>query len=72
MLSNFPQGIQNFQNVVIEWDPDECLHVNSRGGPLMEQSEAGDIKTCGDYNLWLTLDPENKQDIKKKGQKQIG
>ena len=43
--------------------------MNSRGGPLMEQSVAGDIKTCGDYNLWLTLDPENKQDIKKRGQK---
>ena len=26
----------------------------------------------GDYNLWLTPDPGNKQDIKKKGQKQIG
>ena len=38
----------------------------------MEQSVAGDIKTCGYYNLWLTPDPENKQDIKKKGQKQIG
>ena len=72
MLSNFPQGIHYFQNVVVEQDPDGCLHVKSRGGPLMEQSVAGDIKTCGDYNLWLTLDPENKQDIKKKGQKQIG
>ena len=65
MLSNFPQGIQHFQNVVVELDPDGCLHVNNRGGPLMEQSVAGDIKTCGDYNLWLTLDPGNKQDIKK-------
>ena len=72
MLSNFPQGIQHFQNVVIKWDPDGCLYVNSRGGPLMEQSVAGDIKTCGDYNLWLTADPGNKQDIKRKGQKQIG
>ena len=27
---------------------------------------------CGDYHLWLTQDPGNKQDIKKKGQKQIG
>ena len=51
MLSNFPEGIQHFQNVVVEQDPDECLHVNSRGGPLMEQSVAGDIKTCEDYNL---------------------
>ena len=72
MLSNFPQVIQHFQNVVIKWDPHGCLHANSRGGPLMEQSVAGDIKTCGDYNLWLTPDPGNKQDIKKKGQKQIG
>ena len=72
MLSNFPQEIQHFQNVVIERDPYGCLHVSSRGAPLKEQSVAGDIKTCGDYNLWLTPDPGNKQDIKKKGQKQIG
>ena len=66
MSSKFPQGMQHFQNVVIKCDPDGCLHVNSRGGPLMEQSVAGDIMTCGDYNLWLTPDPGNKQDTKKK------
>ena len=25
MLSNFPQGIWHFQNVVIKWDRDGCL-----------------------------------------------
>ena len=71
-MSNFHEGIHHFQNVVIEQDPDGCLHVKSRGGPLMEESAAGNIKSCGDYNLWLTPDPENKKDSKKKGQKQIG
>ena len=64
MLSNFPEGIHHFQNVVVKKDPGGCLHVNSRGGPLMEQSVAGDIKTCPDYTLWLTPDTENKEDIK--------
>ena len=72
MLSNFPEGIHHFQNVVVERNPGGCLHVNSRGGPLMEQSVAGDIKTCPDYKLWLTPDAENKEDIKKKVQKQVG
>ena len=36
MLSKFPQGTHHFQNVVVEWDPDGCLHVRSRGGSLME------------------------------------
>ena len=73
MLSNFPQVIQHFlQNVVVKQDPDRCLHANSKGGPLMEQSVAGDIQTCGDYHLSLASDPGNKQYIKKKGQKQIG
>ena len=44
LLYNFAQGTQHFQNVVIERDPNGCLHVNSRDGPLMEQSVAGDIK----------------------------
>ena len=57
MLSNFPQGIKHFQTVVIQGDSDGCLHVNSRGGPLIKESVAGEIKTCGDHNLWLTLDP---------------
>ena len=71
MLSNFPEGIHHFQNVVVEQDPGRCLHVNSRGGPLMEESVAGDIKTCPDYTLWVTPDAENKEDIKKKVQKQV-
>ena len=66
MLSNFPEGIHHFQNVIVEWDPGGCLHVNSRGGSLMEQSVAGDIRTCPDYTLWLTPDAENKEDITKK------